>query len=100
MLLVIRLSQLQRKFSILALLLLCLSGSLWLQGEHLHINDTGPVHDCALCHHGVAALSAITPLLPVDWGNYPLPISPTCSASIASLVALPPVRGPPVLFVS
>lgn len=92
----IRLSQQQRRFSLTALLLLCLSAGVWLQGEHIHLDGSAVHHDCLVCHHGAAAAVSKTqnsPILP----RLAVAIAAAMPAAVlASQTRRPPARAPPL----
>ncbi len=83
---------------ILALLLLCLGGMVWLQGEHIHTDQSSSLAgECLVCHMGTAA--SIAPEV-----NFVLPEFVELASSNHFLQSLrvadtlrPPVRAPPVV---
>lgn len=89
------LRNLHRKATVLALLLFCLSGSLWLQGEHIHLQDHGPVHDCAVCHHGSAAAVGQLYVGAMAAQTLHSVTLPVMSAIIDGARYHPPARAPP-----
>jgi hypothetical protein len=46
----------KNRISLLAVLLLCLSWSVWLQGNHVHVADHTALDACVACHYNAAAL--------------------------------------------
>lgn len=87
---------LHRKCSLTALLLLCLSGFLWLQGEHIHLDEPGQLHECLVCHHSAAAaVGEAASNLPLAPQTASL-LAPTLSAMGQPASLRPPARAPPV----
>ncbi|CAA0079583.1 Uncharacterised protein [Zhongshania aliphaticivorans] len=85
--------------SLLAVLLLCLSWSAWLQGNHIHIAEHAAIDACVLCHYNTAAMPS-SPSAPDI-----ITVAQTVIAVIAFLGALPlsflspPARAPPRKFI-
>ena len=94
-----KLSLQHKLLSLAALLLLCLSWSLWLQGNHIHVAEHSPLSECVVCHYsGVAATSdPFSPYIPAALpSRHDLALP---SVFRASIVLRPPARAPPVFFV-
>ncbi|WP_373079662.1 hypothetical protein [Zhongshania sp.] len=88
-----------KRLSLAALLLLCLSWSLWLHGNHVHVAEHSPLSECVVCHYSGAAATnePFSPYIPAV-----LPSrheSALASVFHASPVLRPPARAPPVFFV-
>ncbi len=88
-----------KRLSLAALLLLCLSWSLWLQGNHIHVAEHTPISECVVCHYSSAAatsdpFSTYTPAFVPSCHELALP-----AVVRASAVLHPPARAPPVVFV-
>ena len=86
--------------SILALLLLCLSGMVWLQGEHIHTETNNSLGgECLVCHLGTAA--SIAPEVDIILPEFvELASSNHFLQSVrVATVLRPPVRAPPVVLV-
>lgn len=85
-----------KRFSLAALLLLCLSWSLWLQGHHIHIAEHTPLSECAVCHYSGPAVTSdsFSPYIPAFLpSRHELALPRVLRASD---VLHPPVRAPPV----
>ncbi len=86
----------QHRLSLLAVLLLCLSWSVWLQGNHVHIAEHTAIDACVVCHYGAAAL----PSTPSSPEITPFVIAVGAVLSIATtqprLNLRPPTRAPPL----
>lgn len=86
----------KHRISLLAVLLLCLSWSVWLQGNHVHIAEHTAIDACVVCHYTAAAL----PSTPSSPEIIPVVIAVSAVLLITAAVPLlnlrPPVRAPPV----
>jgi len=88
-----------KRLSLAALLLLCLSWSLWLQGNHIHIAEHSPLSECVVCHYSSAAATSdpFTPYIPAFLpSRHELALPKVIRARV---VLHPPARAPPVAFV-
>ncbi len=84
--------------SLLALFVLCLSWSAWLQAEHIHLGDHGVVEECLLYHQGgSAALSSHAELGGGCAAEKAHELYRPLVGSAAALVS-PPARGPPAFL--
>ncbi|WP_372861510.1 hypothetical protein [Spongiibacter sp.] len=83
---------------LLALLLLCLSWSAWLQAEHIHLDSHEVVEECLLYHQGAnAALSSHIGLGGSFTSGQRLATYQPLAGKSAALYS-PPARAPPFLL--
>jgi hypothetical protein len=89
-------SALHKRYSLLAVLLLCLSGSLWMQANHVHLTGHSTLHECVVCHYSAAA--ALN-----SHSSSSITITPVASLELAIILFAvvgpqlrPPARAPPV----
>ena len=85
------------KIALAAVLLLCLGGTLVLQGAHLHL-DNHQSHDCLLCHQGAAAAAEFTTPAVQPAQFFVLPQTRLCLHRALDALR-PPVRAPPSVLV-
>lgn len=88
----------QYQLRLIAVLLLSLSASLWLQGDHLHITDKHSVSEhCLVCQFGAAAAPAAEFVVAVVLASATL-LVPTLVNSLSPARRLrPPARAPPLI---
>ncbi|WP_320836885.1 hypothetical protein [Zhongshania sp.] len=88
-----------KRLSLAALLLLCLSWSLWLQGNHVHVAEHSPLSECVVCHYSGAAATSepFNPYIPAFLPSRHESAIPDVFRT--SPVLRPPARAPPVFFV-
>ena len=85
----------RHRLSLLTVLLLCLSWSLWLQGNHVHIADHTAVDACVVCHYNAASVPS-SPSTPEIIRTVAFVSAVMLIALIGPLLKLrPPVRAPP-----
>lgn len=81
--------------SLLALLLLCLSWTAWVEAEHIHLHGDGVAEECLVYHHGAAAALSSGGLPSISLGNTQASTVYFLCATKAVTVYSQPVRGPP-----
>ena len=87
----------QHQLRLIAALLLSLAGSLWLQGDHLHITDEHSVSEhCLVCQFGGAAAAAPQILFVFLLSSLSVLVVTALTFSSLASSLRPPSRAPPL----
>ena len=86
----------QHRIPLLAVLLLCLSWSMWLQGNHVHIAEHTAIDACVVCHYGAAALPSTPNSLQLAPSFIALGAASPIVAAVPLVNLRPPTRAPPL----
>ncbi|WP_339674242.1 hypothetical protein [uncultured Zhongshania sp.] len=89
----------KHRLSLLAVLLLCLSWSVWLQGNHVHVAEHSAIDACVVCHYNAASLPSTTSS--PDIIRTAAVFSDTVSLAVFVLLVTlrPPARAPPAKLI-